>query len=107
MWLDGSKPEWVSSSARPVVIRKRCSTSISRRGSTAKRHSGIGAGIEALLGQNSDEGIHHGFGHGEPEQGRIDADPLGITLGDHLALMHHNHRLGSAERWRGRFVEGM
>ena len=29
-------------------MRMRCSTSISRRGSSAPRHSGIGAGIEGV-----------------------------------------------------------
>ena len=46
--LVGSKPELVSSRSRPVVMRIRCSTSISRRGSSAPRHSGIGAGIEGV-----------------------------------------------------------
>src|SRR6266403_5109873 len=46
--LDGSKPKLVSFSARPDVIRIRCSILISWRGSVTARHSGIGAGIDGV-----------------------------------------------------------
>ena len=62
---------------------------------------------EALLGQHPDQGIDHRLGHGKAEQRRVDADAAGVALGDHLAVMHHDHRLGAPERRLGRLLEGM
>ena len=62
---------------------------------------------KALLGQHPDQGIDHRFGHGKAEQRRVDADAAGVALGDHLAVMHHDHRLGAPERRLGRLLEGV
>ena len=40
-------------------------------------------------------------------QANIDADAIGIALGDHGAVMHHNYRLGSSKRRRRGLLEGM
>ena len=57
---------------------------------------------EALLREDADQRIDHRLGHGEAEQRRIDANSVRITLGNHLAVVHHDHRLGSSERRRRR-----
>ena len=43
----------------------------------------------------------------KPSSGVVDADPIGIALGDHPALMHHDDRPGAAERRRRRLLEGV
>ena len=93
-------------------MRIRCSTSISRRGSVAARHSGIGAGIDGVTRpcwvRMPIRALTTDLVREKPSSGRIDADAGGIALGDHAAVMHHDHRLGSAERrCSGRLLEGM
>ena len=69
-----------------------------------RRHRGRD---KALLGEDADQRVDHRLGHGEAEQRRIDADAGRITLGDHLAVVNHDDRLGAAERRRRRLLEGM
>ena len=92
-------------------MRIRCSTSISRRGSIGaapfryrRRHRGRD---QALLRQDADQRVDHGFGHGKAGQRRVDADAGRIALGNHLAVVDHDHRLGPAERRRRGLLEGV
>ena len=55
----------------------------------------------ALAHQDAGERRDHRFGGGEAEQWRIDADAVGIALGDDAAVLHHHDRAGVA---RCRFV---
>ena len=57
--------------------------------------------------QETDQGVDHRLGHGETRQRRIDADTIGIALGDYSVVTHHNHRLGSAERRSRGLLEGV
>jgi len=60
-----------------------------------------------LLRQNAKQGVDHRLGHGKTGQWRIDADTIGITLGDRSALMDHDDRFGSPKRRLRGFFEGM
>ena len=62
---------------------------------------------EALQGEDADQRVDHGLGHGEAEQRRVDADARRIALGDHLTVVNHDDRLGLAERRRCGLLEGV
>ena len=57
--------------------------------------------------QDADQGVDHGFGQGEAEQRRIDADAGRHNVRQSRAGMHHDHRLGSPNGGRGGLLEGM
>ena len=69
-----------------------------------RRHRGRD---QTLLRQDADQRVDHRLGHGEAEQRCIDADAGRIAFGNHLAVVHHDHRLGPAERRCRRLLEGM
>ena len=108
---DRSKPELVSSRSRPVVMRIRCSTSISRRGSSAPRHSGIGAGIEGVTRpccvRMPISALTMDLVMEKPGQRRVDADAGRVAFGNHLAVVDHDHRLGPPERRCRGLFEGV
>ena len=54
-----------------------------------------------MLGQNTDQGVDDGLGHGKAAQRRLGPDARRIAFGNDLAVLHHDHRVGSAQ-WRRR-----
>jgi hypothetical protein len=60
----------------------------------------------ALAHNDARERRHHRLGGGEAEQRRVDADAVGIALGDDAAVLHHHDGAGVARRCPVRLGEG-
>jgi hypothetical protein len=68
---------------------------------------GQGRGGEPLLRHDADQRAHHGFGHGEAGELRVDTDAGRVAFSDHAAIVKDDHCLGPSKRRLLRLLEGV